>query len=299
MTLSLVVRRTIRASRERLFEAWTRPEQLLRWWGPKGVRCSHAEVDARVGGALRIGNALPDGSTVWILGEFLEVVPGERLVYTWRTEPGRGGARERVTVRFESRGEAVTEVIVVHERIAEVATRQSHADGWDGCLDGLDAWIGSPAAAVVVEPYVGSREALRELFELAEDSAARLDEYLTHGEVLVARVGGHVVGHLQVVAASDGALEIKNMAVAAAQQGRGIGRSLVEAALDEARRRRCPLVLVATASADVGNLRFYQRLGFRMARVERDAFGPATGYPTAMVIDGVELRDRVWLDREP
>lgn len=145
MTLSLVVRRTIRASRGRVFEAWISPEQLLRWWGPKGVRCSHAEVDARVGGALRIGNALPDGSTVWILGEFLEVVPGERLVYTWRTEPGTPDTREQVTVRFESRGDAVTEVIVVHERIADEATRRSHAGGWDGCLDGLEAWATSGA----------------------------------------------------------------------------------------------------------------------------------------------------------
>jgi len=238
---------------------------------------------------------------VWIVGEFLEVVPGERLVYTWRTEPGRDDARERVTVRFESRGEAVTEVIVVHERIADEATRRSHAGGWDGCLDGLDAWVASPGPpAIVVEPYAGPREALRVLFELAEDSSARLDEYLTRGEVLVARLDGQILGHLQMLKAEDDeAVEIKNMAVAPARQGRGIGRALVEAALDAARRRGCPRVCVATAAADVGNLRFYQRLGFRMERIERDAFGPTTGYPEAIVIDGIALRDRVWLDREP
>ena len=53
---------------------------------------------------------------------------------------------------------------------------------------------------------------------------------------------------------------------------------------------------VATAAADVGNLRFYQRLGFRMRSIERDAFTPATGYEPGIVIDGIELRDRVWLD---
>jgi hypothetical protein len=56
------------------------------------------------------------------------------------------------------------------------------------------------------------------------------------------------------------------------------------------------MLVVATAAADVGNLRFYQRAGFRMRSVERDAFSPATGYPTETLIDGVELRDRVWLD---
>jgi hypothetical protein len=55
-------------------------------------------------------------------------------------------------------------------------------------------------------------------------------------------------------------------------------------------------LVVATAAADIGNLRFYQRLGFRMRSIERDAFTPATGYPPGLEIDGIELRDRVWLD---
>jgi len=140
VTLSLVVRRRIRASRARLFEAWISPAQLLKWWGPKGVRCSHAEVEQRVGGKLRIGNELPDGSTVWILGEFLEFAPPQRLVYTWRIESTASGpARdERVTVRFELISDAETEVIVIHERIADEATRAGHASGWDGCLARLD-----------------------------------------------------------------------------------------------------------------------------------------------------------------
>ena len=57
-------------------------------------------------------------------------------------------------------------------------------------------------------------------------------------------------------------------------------------------------LLVATAAADIGNLRFYQLQGFRMLRIERDAFGVATGYPDGIVIDGVALRDRVWFDQE-
>jgi hypothetical protein len=51
-------------------------------------------------------------------------------------------------------------------------------------------------------------------------------------------------------------------------------------------------------AADVGILRFYQRLGFRLLSIERDAFTPATGYPDAIVIDGIPLRDRVWLSQD-
>ena len=56
-------------------------------------------------------------------------------------------------------------------------------------------------------------------------------------------------------------------------------------------------MVVATAAADLGNLRFYQRQGFRMRSVERDAFTPGTGYPPGIQVDGIELRDRVWFDR--
>jgi hypothetical protein len=74
-------------------------------------------------------------------------------------------------------------------------------------------------------------------------------------------------------------------------------RALIQAAIDLAAAESVTTILVATAAADIGNLRFYQRQGFRMRSVERDAFTPATGYPPGLLIDGIELRDRVWLDR--
>jgi GNAT superfamily N-acetyltransferase len=164
---------------------------------------------------------------------------------------------------------------------------------------GIVAWSEWPhpaADTVRIEPYPGPRDALRELFEEAEDSAAQLDSYIGSGEVLVAMSGGAVVGHVQFL--DDGAdTEIKNMAVAASHRGRGIGRALIEAAVQLARSRGRSVVSVATAAADIGNLRFYQRAGFRMLRVDRDVFTPQNGY-AGIVIDGIPLRDQVWLDRE-
>lgn len=154
------------------------------------------------------------------------------------------------------------------------------------------------AGVVRVETYDGPREELRGLFELAEDSAAELDSYLHAGRVLTATVGLDVVGHLQLVETDrPGQTEIKNMAVRQDWQGGGIGARLVRAALDLLAAEGGTAMLVATAAADVGNLRFYQRQGFRMRSVERDAFTPAAGYPPGTRIDGIELRDRVWLDR--
>jgi hypothetical protein len=69
---------------------------------------------------------------------------------------------------------------------------------------------------------------------------------------------------------------------------------LLERAAAACREESRSTLLVATAAADTGVLRFYQLLGFRLLRVERDAFTPQTGYAD-IEIDGIPLRDRVWL----
>jgi len=145
-----------------------------------------------------------------------------------------------------------------------------------------------------IEPYRGHREELLWSFRLAEDSEESLAGYLHLGTVWVARAeDGSVVGHLQVIPAGT-VWEVRNTAVAESHQGRGIGRRMIEHALAEARGAGVRRVIVATAAADVGNLRFYQRCGFRMERVVQDAFGPGSGYPDPIEIDGIPLRDQVW-----
>jgi ribosomal protein S18 acetylase RimI-like enzyme len=160
-----------------------------------------------------------------------------------------------------------------------------------------DELINNGPVDVRVVPHAGARAELRPLFELAEDSPVQLDSYLHSGRVLVALHGMDVIGHLQLVDADPpGQVEIKNMAVREDRQGRGVGGQLVRAAIELVTAESASAVVVATAAADIGNLRFYQRQGFRMLAIERDAFTPATGYPDGIRIDGIDLRDRVWLD---
>jgi ribosomal protein S18 acetylase RimI-like enzyme len=114
--------------------------------------------------------------------------------------------------------------------------------------------------------------------------------------VLAAIDGDTVVGYLQLVRTdTPHRAELKSMAVVEQRQRQGIGRASVTEAIDRCRAKGTDTLLVGTAAADVGNLRFYQRLGFRMVEVERNAFTAADGYPDEIVIDGVPLRDRVWL----
>jgi uncharacterized protein YndB with AHSA1/START domain len=136
---TLVVRRTIQAAPERVFAAWTEPEQLRAWWGPEGVVCIAADIDLRPGGRYRIGNQLPDQRVLWIVGEFQLIEPPRRLVYSWRVE-GISETEERVTVQFEGQG-AATEVIVTHERIPSRELRNQHEQGWEGCLSGLAKYL--------------------------------------------------------------------------------------------------------------------------------------------------------------
>ncbi|WP_329474826.1 GNAT family N-acetyltransferase [Kribbella sp. NBC_01484] len=149
---------------------------------------------------------------------------------------------------------------------------------------------------MIVHRYDGDRDLLRPLFREADDSEQQIDAYLDLGAVFVAEDDGEIIGHLQLITGDDA--ELKSMAVTESRRGTGVGRALVRAALEHCRQNAAKRLLVATAAADIGNLRFYQRQGFRMLRIERDAFVPSTGYPDEIVIDGIPLRDRVWLSQD-
>ncbi len=150
-----------------------------------------------------------------------------------------------------------------------------------------------------IERYDGNREALRPLFALADDSPMQISSYIDRGEVLVARDGGRIVGHVQVIETGEGGVfELKSLAVRPARQSEGLGRALVAAAITRCRERGGRRLIVSTATADIGNLRFYQRQGFRMCRIVQDAFGPSTGYPEGLAVNGIPLRDQVVFERD-
>jgi uncharacterized protein YndB with AHSA1/START domain len=97
----IVVSRVFDAPRELVFEAWTDPEQVIRWWGPHGFTTTIHEMDVRPGGVWRFTMYGPDGSDYGNRVEFVEVMAPERLVYDHGPE-GQGDVKEfRVTVTFD------------------------------------------------------------------------------------------------------------------------------------------------------------------------------------------------------
>ncbi|MBV1880145.1 MAG: SRPBCC domain-containing protein [Pseudomonadales bacterium] len=131
----LTVRRTIHARADKLFDAWTQPALLTKWWGPAHATCPSAEVDLRVGGHYKIANQMEDNTIIWISGIFEVIERPYQLVYTWLVDESEATS-ERVHVFFEPREDA-TEVIIVHEGIESQALLESHNHGWEGCLVGL------------------------------------------------------------------------------------------------------------------------------------------------------------------
>ncbi|MGI9658388.1 MAG: SRPBCC family protein [Gaiellaceae bacterium] len=145
-TLSLLVGRFVAASPDLVFNAWTQPDLLERWWGPKEISCSEAQVDLRVGGRYRLANRDPEGAVLWITGIFEAVERPHRLVYTWAHEPvDESTEYTRVTVRFEA-ADGGTEVTLVHELLPSQESKATHAAGWHGCLDGLATLFDAPAS---------------------------------------------------------------------------------------------------------------------------------------------------------
>jgi GNAT superfamily N-acetyltransferase len=150
-----------------------------------------------------------------------------------------------------------------------------------------------PPAKLKVEKFRADRTRLLPLFALADDSAEQIRSYIDLGEVLVARFGKEIAGHLQILITGPN-WEIRSLAVMAEWQKRGIGSLLLTTAIGEAFRCGIPRVLVATATADLDNISFYQNRGFRIDYVEHDVFTADRGYPE-LEANGIPVRDRVWL----
>jgi uncharacterized protein YndB with AHSA1/START domain len=126
------------APRERVFAAWTEEEQLTQWWGPGEFRTVRASVDLRVGGRYEL---VLEPGPLQLAGEFREVKPPERLVYTWRWEAGVPDTRESlVTVEFRALGDR-TEVVLLHDNFAGPGPVEMYDRGWASGLQKLRAHL--------------------------------------------------------------------------------------------------------------------------------------------------------------
>ena len=120
----LTITRVFDAPARTLFLAYSKPEYLLRWFGPVGYPLSLCEMDFRVGGRYRFAMKGPDGTLMTPFGgEYLEILPGAKISYS-NTMEHPGAETMIVTVTFAEHGSQTT--LSIHTLFASIAQMKTH-----------------------------------------------------------------------------------------------------------------------------------------------------------------------------
>ncbi|MFM0044458.1 SRPBCC domain-containing protein [Paraburkholderia sediminicola] len=136
---SLTLQRRINAAPAKVFRAWTEAAQLMKWMHPGDAEVTRAELDARVDGRYSIRYLKADGRELEVSGQYLEVAPDAKLVFTWawRSSPEQ---ESLVTVLLRPEGNG-TLLTLTHEQFVDEETRDHHQFGWNGGLDSLERYF--------------------------------------------------------------------------------------------------------------------------------------------------------------
>jgi len=146
----LVIERIFDAPRELVWKAWTEPERVMRWWGPKGFTSPVCKIDFRVGGTYLFCMRSPEGQDYWSTGVYREIVPLERIVWTDSFADEKGNvvspsdygmspdfpSEALITVTFEELG-GKTKLTLQQSIPVALAEEAGAREGWNGSLDKL------------------------------------------------------------------------------------------------------------------------------------------------------------------
>jgi uncharacterized protein YndB with AHSA1/START domain len=144
----LVLTRVFDAPRELVFKAWTDPKCVAEWWGPHHFTNPVCEVDARLGGAIRIHMRAPNGTVYVMTGVFQEVVEPERLVFTSAALDDKGNALFEVltTVTFteqEGKTKQTMRARVIKSTSQSAPYIAGMEQGWTQSLERLTSYLES------------------------------------------------------------------------------------------------------------------------------------------------------------
>ena len=135
MSKGISIKRTLSGRRETVFSAWTRPELMARWFFPDPSWTATVSSELRVGGHYEVSMRDPSGGVHLQFGEYREIVPTSRLVFTWSC-PDLGVKNSVVTVELRESGDR-TDLHLTHELPPDPKIRREHEEGWTGCLGNL------------------------------------------------------------------------------------------------------------------------------------------------------------------
>jgi uncharacterized protein YndB with AHSA1/START domain len=140
--VSLEIKRFVNAPRARVYAAWTDVEQLKQWFGPEKVRTRDIKADARVGGEFRWDLVNSDGEEMTMRGEFRELQPGKKIVFSWRWLDDEDWENQTSVVTLDlSDRDGGTELRLIHEQLPSEQSRDGHNSGWNSALDKLERFL--------------------------------------------------------------------------------------------------------------------------------------------------------------
>ena len=140
--LSLEIKRLIKAPRDRVYAAWTDPAQLKQWFGPEKVQTRDLIAETRVGGKFRWDLTNSEGEKMTCLGEYRELEPGKKIVFTWQWDDDETWENHTSIVTVElSDADGGTELRLTHEQLPNEASRDGHTGGWNSALDKLEKFL--------------------------------------------------------------------------------------------------------------------------------------------------------------
>lgn len=142
-------------------------------------------------------------------------------------------------------------------------------------------------------PLAKEEEAPYELLLLADPELAAIHQYLGQSEIILAYAEEERVGVYALLAYNKVAADIKNLAVAEHWQGRGLGRQILEHAIQSAREQGFQELFIGTANTSFGQLALYQKMGFRLFDIRKDYF--IRHYSTPLFENGLQVKDMVML----
>lgn len=143
--LSLEVKRVVRATPERIYRARTDPTQLRQWQCPEGMTVKSAEANGHVGGKYEVTMMSPDGSEHPVHGEFIELIPNERIALSWNYWWGEEArSTTQITVSLLPINPDETQITLLHEHFQYDEDRDDHRDGWTSALVNLERHLTEP-----------------------------------------------------------------------------------------------------------------------------------------------------------
>ena len=142
----ITIKRFFAASIEKVYEAWTEPAKLVQWFAPNiRWRTPKVEFDLVIGGKHDITLRHSDGDEMRILGRYIEILPNERISFTWNFQGGDAPSQESlVTIEFRA-VTGGTELTLTHDRQNDPNEKAQAEQGWGGMFELLESFLaGTP-----------------------------------------------------------------------------------------------------------------------------------------------------------